>query len=545
MEENTYSSFYGDESIDLNNLQESAITKVNFDSVEEFYHCKKCFKLPQITFTDNGKIKLKCKCQNLEDEEISTNKIIERIIGADKDNKKRFNCYCTLHEEKFFYFCVNCEENKCNSCSIKCDNNQHQLVNLHSNVMNIKNKVKEIKDILEKIKNDKGYQFFMNDYVNYDDITFDLSDNQSNIINNETSLISMPNDEQSNDYPLLHFFEIVINNYENYPNGWHFINIRNCYDFFIKKFSKKKIVLNYKNDKSGKIKLFGQDFVNNNKENCLLIIGDKSNNEISLCEYYDINKEENSDFIIVILKEKENKSITNMSYMFQGCQNLINILSDNTIWKTNHVNNMSHMFDSCSSLENLPEFFSTWDTSEVTDMSYLFCQCSSLKHIHSLSNWNLKNINNMNCIFYGCISLEFIPIMDLTNIKNKQKITHNDLCEKIHNIADYITVFLAAIKDDERTFIKNFEAILGEYKNNLYNKNSPGYIHANDALICALNVNDCEDLDKNFQFLLNSVIKEERNFYYIWYLLNKLIKENKYDFLTKKKLINIVSKTEF
>ena len=83
---------------------------------------------------------------------------------------------------------------------------------------------------------------------------------------------------------------------------------------------------------NGKIKLFGQDFVNNNKENCSFIIGDKSNNEISLCEYYDINKEENSDFIIVILKEKENKSITNMSYMFQGCQNLINILSDNTIW---------------------------------------------------------------------------------------------------------------------------------------------------------------------------------------------------------------------
>ena len=107
----------------------------------------------------------------------------------------------------------------------------------------------------------------------------------------------------------------------------------------------------------------------------------------------------------------------------------------------------------------------------------------------------------MNCIFFGCISLEFIPIMDLTNIKNKQKITHNDLCDKIHNIADNITILLAATIYDERTFIKNFEAILGEYKNNLYNKNSPGYIHANDALICALNVNDCEDLDKNFQFL--------------------------------------------
>lgn len=111
----------------------------------------------------------------------------------------------------------------------------------------------------------------------------------------------------------------------------------------------------------------------------------------------------------------------------------------------------------------------------------------------------------MNNIFYGCKSLEFIPNIDLTNIKNKQKIIHtpDHSCEKIHNFNQFVYTFLNAVRTEDKTFIKIFEAFLGDNKADLNNKNSPGYMHANDALILALYTNDCENLDTHFQLLLN------------------------------------------
>ena len=561
MEENSSSLneiLYDENSLDLNNLQLSSIPLINLDSVEEFYNCKKCYKLPMVSFNTKGKIIFKCKCENSENEEISYNKINEKIIGVVKDDetKKRLNCYCTIHKEKFQVFCINCEENKCGECMNECISHDHQLINLNSNVVNIKNKIKDMQKKIEEIKNDKGYKWLKNDHATIDDIIINLSDEQeSEIINdgkNEITLNSIINDEKANDYSLLCYFEIIIKNYEQYPDFYHIYNLKNCYEFFILKFCPKEIFLKYKNDKKGgKIKLFGKKFVDNNNQNCnIVIIGDKDkeNKEIELCEYYNLDKNENSDFIIVKLKEKKDKIIVNMSYMFHNCNALVNILADKTIWKTLNANNMSYMFYSCTSLESIPELISEWDTSEVTDMSYLFYGCSLLQSIPDLSRWNTKKLNNMNYIFYGCKSLDYIPKIDLTNIKNKQKIIHNESCEQIHNIAVNVRPFLKAIKIDERTFIKTFEALLDNNKTNLYDKKSPGYIHANDALIFALNVNDCANIDKNFELLLNSVFKEERNFYYIWYLLNKLFNDNHNNcrqFLTHEKRLKIMTNSEF
>ena len=110
-----------------------------------------------------------------------------------------------------------------------------------------------------------------------------------------------------------------------------------------------EIILQYIiKDKSKEIQIFGTNFVNNNKNNCKMII---EGNEMELKDK--INNITNN---ILEIKLKGIKNITNMSYMFYNCSSL-NSLPDISKWNTSNVNDMSYMFDGCSKLSKIPTKF--------------------------------------------------------------------------------------------------------------------------------------------------------------------------------------------
>ena len=76
----------------------------------------------------------------------------------------------------------------------------------------------------------------------------------------------------------------------------------------------------YKYDKNlNKIKLFGENFVNNNKNNCILLI----NNDLKeLCEYYEIKENKN-----ITVKLIEKNKMRDVSYMFYECKSLLSIIN--------------------------------------------------------------------------------------------------------------------------------------------------------------------------------------------------------------------------
>ena len=119
-----------------------------------------------------------------------------------------------------------------------------------------------------------------------------------------------------------------------------------------------------------KIRLFGNEFVKNNKDNYYLII---ENKKINLCEFYNLKYESKNNYLKVKLIQKNN--VTNMSYMFWHCSSLSS-LPDISKWNTNNVTNMSYMFPFCSSLSSLPDI-SKWNTNNVTDMYAMFDNCKS------------------------------------------------------------------------------------------------------------------------------------------------------------------------
>ena len=67
------------------------------------------------------------------------------------------------------------------------------------------------------------------------------------------------------------------------------------------------------------IKIFGNEFVENNKNKCKMIIDNK---EYEIQEYFDIESNNNN---ILNLKLKGINNITNMSYMFYGCKSLLSL----------------------------------------------------------------------------------------------------------------------------------------------------------------------------------------------------------------------------
>ena len=74
------------------------------------------------------------------------------------------------------------------------------------------------------------------------------------------------------------------------------------------------------NSKDNKIKLFSHEFVKRNKDNCSLMINDK---KMELCEYYKYDKVKEKGILEVLFIEE--KTMTDISYMFNGCTYLYSI----------------------------------------------------------------------------------------------------------------------------------------------------------------------------------------------------------------------------
>jgi len=94
------------------------------------------------------------------------------------------------------------------------------------------------------------------------------------------------------------------------------------------------IIYNINNEN---IRIFGYEFVKNNRKNCKMIIHNK---EYEINEYYNIKNYSNNK---IRVKLKGIHIISNMSNMFFGCSSLIS-LPDISKLNTNNVTNMSFCF---------------------------------------------------------------------------------------------------------------------------------------------------------------------------------------------------------
>ena len=188
------------------------------------------------------------------------------------------------------------------------------------------------------------------------------------------------------------------------------------------------------------IRIFGNTFVNNNKDICKIVFG---NNEYNLVEHFKIKDYTNDNLTELHIKLRYIKNITDISCMFKYCKSLISIidlyklnleeisstsnmffecsslisLSDISIWNTDNIKDMSYMFHKCSSLTSLPDI-SKWNTKNVNNMANMFSRCKSLSSLPDISKWNTENVTNMESMFSWCESLSILPDISKWNTKN-------------------------------------------------------------------------------------------------------------------------------
>ena len=100
------------------------------------------------------------------------------------------------------------------------------------------------------------------------------------------------------------------------------------------------------------------------------------------------------------IKIEINIPITNCSYMFYCCNNIIDF--DFSSFKTRSITNMSYMFSRCKGIQRID--LSSFDTKNVTNMSNMFSYCVNLREV-DLSSFSTSNVTNMSKMFTFCLNL--------------------------------------------------------------------------------------------------------------------------------------------
>ena len=145
----------------------------------------------------------------------------------------------------------------------------------------------------------------------------------------------------------------------------------------------------------------------------------------------------------------DTKKVIDMQYMFYCCCNLTSL--DLRNFSTGQVIDMSYMFYSSIYDSNLQYIYfgDEWDTSRVTNMSYMFGACDNLISL-DLSNFDTSQVTNMNFMFSGCSTL---TSLDLSSFDTSQvtdiysmfsgcnRLTHLDMRNATFNTMIYENMF--------------------------------------------------------------------------------------------------------
>jgi len=321
----------------------------------------------------------------------------------------KFN-QCIKHSIEFTSYCKECNTNLCPICE---KNHKHKIT-YYKSVLPSEKKINEIKTYITDLQNKVSKfkvellkldgicsKFFINISDIFDEF-MKINYNMTKTLNNLNNYESMKNVINFKNKKLIKDLLIIINETSS-KNKLKFL-----LDLYDIPTNEMKIKYNIKDIKDFKIKLFGENFVKINKDNCFLLINEK---KYELCEFFNCKHISNSEILEVDLIEIN--TIKNMSFMFCECNNLI--FFDLSKYDTSDITNINSMFSNCTLLKNIPNNFSKFNTINVRDMSYLFNNCEQIKNLPDISKWNISNCNNISHLFDNCINLIELPDLSKWN----------------------------------------------------------------------------------------------------------------------------------
>ena len=336
---------------------------------------------------------------------------------------------CNIHNSKYISLCGNCNVNLCNKCEY--EHSQHTILE-YKRIIPSKNKINEFcKDI------EQG-NILLNKYNSQ---ILELNNLFTNFIFN----MKNNNNDSLKIYDYLSKELYNLNNYENIKSIENFkikkylrdvsnllnkdikTKIKYLFDLYLN--FKNELTIIYYANKKKKIRLFGENFVKNNKNNCFIFINNKKK-DLSEFYYFDKINEE-----ILIIKLVETKTISDMSFMFCQCDSLYYVPNFSN-WCMDDVTDMKYMFCNCFSLKSISDI-SKWNTSNVSDMQFMFFNCRNLTSLPDISNWKTSKVTDMGYMFFECKLLRIMPDLSKWDIGNTKNISYMfSNCESLSLVSD-------------------------------------------------------------------------------------------------------------
>jgi len=170
--------------------EETIENNINLDSLEyQFLHffCKECQTVPKIIFDSYENATYFCSCQGFQDKKIGE---ILNLNIIDESNFKPLDFLaCKEHQKVYVYFCKDCKKNICRECiRNKLDHKTH------------------LKEIFDE-------HFCEIDEIGKNVLKIFKNNNDVNLEN------------------IKRLMNVIINDYNYFPNYSHFFIIRQCYFF--------------------------------------------------------------------------------------------------------------------------------------------------------------------------------------------------------------------------------------------------------------------------------------------------------------------------
>ena len=135
-----------------------------------------------------------------------------------------------------------------------------------------------------------------------------------------------------------------------------------------------------------------------------------------------IKKGENVEKIIIKIDIK----VSSLKKLFYECEATKEIKFK--IFNTKNITDMSFMFSSCSNLVKLDILKLLTDN--TTSMYNMFSNCIKIKEL-DLSSFNTENVEDMDSMFYGCESLEKLDISKFMTYEDSHMISMFEKCKSL------------------------------------------------------------------------------------------------------------------